>query len=118
MNAHLCDDLPNLSEIRTASEPTPREEVLDEARADVVAHLVQLLVDLGIVLVVLDELHDQRAVRQRKELCVLSLSTSGSLHPKMRSRRAAGPTIFSVRPFHRSSPMALYCLLVVAIPDR
>ena len=24
-------------------------------------------------------------------------------------------TIFSVRPFHRSSPIALYCLLVVAI---
>ena len=33
-------------------------------------HFVQLLVDLLVVLVVLDELHHEGAIRQREELCV------------------------------------------------
>ena len=77
-DAHLRDDLADFTEVGAATEPRAGEEVLDEARADVVAHLVELLVDLGVVLVVLHELDDERAVREREELCVLSLSTSGS----------------------------------------
>ena len=70
----LCDHLADLPEVRTAAHIAPREEVLDEARADVVAHLLQLLVHFRIVLIVLDELHDERAVREREELCVLASS--------------------------------------------
>ena len=72
---YLRDDLADLTEVRTAAHVTPREEVLDEARADIVAHLLELLVHLGIVLVVLDELYDERAVREREELSILSKHT-------------------------------------------
>ena len=69
---YLRDDLADLTEVRTAAHVTPREEVLDEARADIVAHLLELLVHLGVVLIVLDELYDERAVREREELSILS----------------------------------------------
>ena len=112
---HLGDDFAHLTEVRTAAEAAACEEVLDEPRADVVAHLLELLVDLGVVLIVLYELHDECAVRQGEELCVLSsLSMSGCACTYALRRL----TIFSVRPFQRSSPIALYCLLVVAIPRR
>ena len=58
-STHLCDDLTDLAEVGAAAEAAPCEEVLDEARADVVAHLLELLVDLGVVLIVLYELHDE-----------------------------------------------------------
>ena len=63
---HLCHNLAHLAEVGAPAKAAPGEEVLDEARADVVAHLLELLVDLGIVLVVLDELDDERAVGQSK----------------------------------------------------
>ena len=113
--AHLRDDLAHLPEVCTPPEVAAREEVLDETRADVVAHLLELLVDLCVVLIVLYELHDECAIRQGEELCVLSsLSMSGCACIDVLRRL----TIFSVRPFQRSSPIALYCLLVVAIPRR
>ena len=62
----LRDDLADLPEVRTAAHVAPREEVLYEARADIIAHLLQLLVHFRVVLLVLDELHDERAVRQRE----------------------------------------------------
>jgi len=71
--ADLCDHLPDVLEIRTPAERALREELFDEPCPDVVAHLFELLIYLGIVLVVLDELHDQRAVSQREQLCVLGL---------------------------------------------
>lgn len=71
----LCDDLADLPEVRTAAHVAPREEVLDETRADIVAHLLELLVHFRVVLIVLDELHDERAVREREELCVLGIHT-------------------------------------------
>jgi hypothetical protein len=69
---HLRNDLADFAEVCTAAEAAAREKVLDEAGADVVAHLLKLGVHLGVVLVVLDELHDERAVREREELRVLS----------------------------------------------
>ena len=68
---YLCDDLASLLEVRTAPEIAARKKVLDQTRADVVAHLLELLVHLGVVLVVLYELHDERAVSHREQLCVL-----------------------------------------------
>ena len=114
-DAHLRDDLADLTEVRTAAHVTPREEVLDEARADIVAHLLELLVHLRVVLVVLDELHDERAVREGEQLCILLLGASAG---GLARRGCCRLTIFSVRPFQRSSPTALYCLLVVAIVSR
>jgi hypothetical protein len=67
-NASLCDDLAGLLEVRTASEIAAREEILNQTRADIVAHLLELF---GVVLVVLYELHDERAVCHREQLCVL-----------------------------------------------
>ena len=62
----LCDDLPSLLEVRTAAEIAAREEVLNQTRANVVAHLLELFVHLGVVLVVLYELYDERAVCHRE----------------------------------------------------
>lgn len=49
--------------------PPPAHRPLVYARAPNL-HLVQLLVHLAIVLIVLDELHDERAVREREQLAV------------------------------------------------
>ena len=113
-DAHLRDDLADFTEVGAATEPRAGEEVLDEARADVVPHPLELLVHLGIILIILDELHDECAVREGEQFCILSLP-SGLLACKVESVRVVIRTIFSVRPFQRSSPMALYCLLVVAM---
>ena len=58
---YFCDDLASLFEVRTAAEIAAREEVLDETGADVITHLLELFVHLGVVLVVLYELHDKCA---------------------------------------------------------
>ena len=112
---HLGHDLADLPEVRAPPQAAACEEVLDEPRADVVAHLLELLVDLGVVLIVLYELHDECAVRQGEELCVLSSLSMSRCACICVLRRL---TIFSVQPFQRSSPIASYCLLVVAISRR
>jgi len=56
--ADLCDHLPDILEIATPAQRTLREELFNESRPDIVAHLFELLINLGIILVVLDELHD------------------------------------------------------------
>src|SRR5216683_299644 len=71
IRAHLGDHLTRLSKVCTASDVAAREKVLDEARADVVAHLVELLVHLRVVLVVLYELHHEGAVCHREQFCIL-----------------------------------------------
>jgi len=71
--ADLCNNLPDVLEIRAPAKRTLREELFNEPCPDIVPHLFKLLIDLSVVLVVLDELHDQRAVSQREQFCVLGL---------------------------------------------
>lgn len=60
--ADLRDHLPDVLEIPTPAQRTLREELFDESRSNVVTHLFEMFIDLGVVLIVLDELHDQCAV--------------------------------------------------------
>ena len=46
-STHLGHDLADLPEVRAPPQAAACEEVLDEPRADVVAHLLELLVDLS-----------------------------------------------------------------------
>ena len=48
------------------------DEVLDQSDADVVAHAVQVLVDVLHALKVIEKLHHQRSVGEREELRVLT----------------------------------------------
>lgn len=76
--AHLCDYFAHLSEIGASPNVALCQEVLDEACANVVPHLLQLLIYLVVVFIVLDELHDQCTICEGKQLCVLPL-TSGQI---------------------------------------
>lgn len=112
--AYLGDNLTYFSKVLTSAEVALREEVLDKPCTDVVPHLLELLVDLIVVFVVLDELHYERAIGEGEEFRVLE---AGSL-VYTRSRCHMGDvalTVFSGRLFQMSSPMALYCLLEVAM---
>ena len=73
--AHLCDHLSDVPKVGTPSEPALGQEILDQPRPDIVAHPLELLVDLCVVVVVLYQLHDQRAIREREQLGVLFLSS-------------------------------------------
>jgi hypothetical protein len=72
---HLGDDLCRLTKVYTAWKRRPGEKVLNQSSADIVApvvslldssdkHLIQLFIHLPIVLIVLDELYYERAVRE------------------------------------------------------
>lgn len=69
--SYFRHDLADFSEVATPPDPAARKKVLNDAAPDVVPHFFKLLVHFGIVLVVLDELHHERAVCQRKELGIL-----------------------------------------------
>ena len=112
--AYLGDDLAHFSKVLTSTEVALREEVLDKPCTDVVPHLLELLVDLIVIFVVLDKLHYERAIGEGEEFRILE---AGSL-VYTRSRCHMGDvalTVFSGRLFQMSSPMALYCLLEVAM---
>ena len=67
----LADDLANLPKVGTPTQTAARQEVLYESRTNVVSHLIKLLVYFAIVFIVLNELHNERAVREREKLCIL-----------------------------------------------
>ena len=72
VSTHPCNHVGRLAKVGTPLHGIGLGQViLNEAQADVIPHLVQLLVDLGIVAVkVLAELSDNRTVRQRHQLGV------------------------------------------------
>lgn len=116
---YLCYYLADLSEVCTPPDGTPSQEIFNQPRTDVVPHLVQLFIDFRVVFIVLDELHYESTIRQGEQLCILVLGKSGLQHTLISRAGTDGPrhTIFSALPFQMSSPIALYCLLVVAIED-
>ena len=70
--SYLGDHLCCLPKVRTSSHGIRfRQVVLDQPQANVVAHLIQLLVDFGVVAVeIFAQLCDDCAVRQDDELRV------------------------------------------------
>lgn len=76
--ADLGDDLRGVSEVAASLGVGFGEKVLHEATPDVVSHLVELLVHfLDAVLVVVQHLPHDGAVRQREELRVLRENDEG-----------------------------------------
>jgi hypothetical protein len=69
--AHLSDYLPNFTEVCATTKTTARKEVFYEAGTNVIAHLLELVVHFGVVLVVLNELNNQCSVCERKQLGIL-----------------------------------------------
>lgn len=51
---NLRHDLADVSKVRASTDPTSCQEVFDKPGADIISHLLELLVDLCVVLVVLD----------------------------------------------------------------
>lgn len=67
----LCDDFSDLFEIGTSTKVTSRKKVFNQSCPDIISHFLKLFVDLGIILVILNKLHDKSAICQGKELCIL-----------------------------------------------
>lgn len=72
MVRHLGYDLSNLSKIGTSPEVALSQKVFDQPYANSIAHLLQLLIDFGIIFVILNQLYDQCTISQGKEFCVLN----------------------------------------------
>jgi hypothetical protein len=70
---HFRHHLANFSKVTTSPEPAARKEIFNDATSDIVPHLFELLVHFRVVFIVLDELHDERAVCERKELGILTV---------------------------------------------
>lgn len=63
-DTHFGHDFADFPEIGAPAERTPRQKILDQSYPNIVPHLLELFIDLGIVLVVLDQLYDERAICQ------------------------------------------------------
>jgi hypothetical protein len=69
---HFCHDFSDFPEISAPAERTPRQKILDQSHPYVIPHFLELFIDLGVVLVVLNQLYDESAICQRKQFSVLS----------------------------------------------
>jgi hypothetical protein len=76
---YLCHNFAYFAEVCTSTHITLRQEILDEPRANVVSHLLELFIHFLIVLVILDELYNQCTVRKSKEFCILPLDVRYNL---------------------------------------
>jgi len=72
----LGDDFASFLEVFAATDVGPGQEVLNEPDANIVAHLLELLVYLSLVLIVLQQLRHHRSVRQREQLRILEIFNS------------------------------------------
>ena len=97
----LFRDLPEVVALAAAAVG-PSQEVLDEPDADVVAHLVQLLVDVVDVLVIFENLGHQGPVRQAEELAAHPLGI-GAPDPAPVAHRGLSRRSFS--PFPRKTSL-------------
>ena len=73
ISTYLCHNFSDLSEVCTPTHVTLRQKIFDEPCPNIVAHLLELLVYFVIILVILDELHDQGTIRESKQFCILPL---------------------------------------------
>ena len=80
---HLGYDLSNFSKISTSPEVALSQKVFNQPYANSIAHLLQLLIDFGIIFVILNQLYDQCTISQGKEFCVLN---------QLDGRRGRNPT--------------------------
>lgn len=71
LQPHLCHHLSHFSEVGATTNVTPGEEVFDQPRADVVSHLLELLIHFFVIFIILDELDNEGSVRESEQLCVL-----------------------------------------------
>lgn len=82
-------------------------------------HFFQLLVHFSVVFIILDELDDERAVREREQLGVL-LSVAGldKLYPPLSPSCSSiyHPAISLAQPRTRT-PIALYCFEVILVDN-
>ena len=69
---HFCHDLSDFPEISAPAKRTPRQKILDQSHPYVVPHFLELFIDFGVVLVVLNQLYDESTICQCKQFSVLS----------------------------------------------
>lgn len=69
---YLGHNFTNLSEVRTPAQIGFCKKVFYEPGANTITHLLELLIDLFVVFVILNELHDECPIGKREEFCVLS----------------------------------------------
>lgn len=69
--AYLCYHLAHFTEVCTPPDGALCEEIFNETCPYVVTHLLQLFIDFIVILVVLDELDYEGAIREGEELCIL-----------------------------------------------
>ncbi len=98
---YLRNNFAYFFEVCTPPQVRFGQKVFDEPRPYIISHFFKFFVYFIVVLIVLDELDYQGTVSQCEQLCVLS-ELDGRRHMGGRAL-----TIFSVLPFHRSSPMFL-----------